>query len=640
MMTVTPTYKFVSKFAIKPITLSVLTLSMLPLFAGYAHSAPLYMDYVVKNPQYESHMPYDTIHGVMGEDGKVIVPAIYESVKLTYDGDRTYLLGVNPYATEQVIHRFDEAGHKIETLDNHSMGGGVMILPFTLEPNEGASDDSKKFFEEMESIFEERTAHLSDDSESEKKAIARNLFFEMVTKNSHLVNHATGERVDLSDKDIAQLQLMLLDNELKHQIIPARSTKNNLWGYVNPQAQWVIEPMYDSINGVSSDWQIIDDFDEILGVYRNEDPEKEDFGCMGLIDIHGKKRGDVFRNMYYSHEGYAIATSCQRGVNEWESDYKGIINQHGQWLVKLHGDLKVRTLPDKDGYFVVENSKTDKEGIMHILGKWIIPAEYYFPNISISHNHQSAVDLPLFDTQELIAVKKDEQDSHYGFMNKDGVWVMDDVLPVGETVFYDMNSYRFDEHGFAYGRLAGACDCRVVFDVQGRQVFTHQGNYGDFNEQGYAPFVADGTNVMQIIDKHGLLNKRELLAMTKPRLMLNDKQYKRLKPILLEIGLYDKPNLRKTVEGVLYRMKVGLPWRDLPKYFGKHNTVYKAFNRWSANNKLILLFNKVIDQPGMEWVFIDGSHIKAHHWIAYYLIFVECLHAFFSSTYARKSCES
>ncbi|OAU96585.1 Mobile element protein [Moraxella catarrhalis] len=37
--------------------------------------------------------------------------------------------------------------------------------------------------------------------------------------------------------------------------------------------------------------------------------------------------------------------------------------------------------------------------------------------------------------------------------------------------------------------------------------------------------------------------------------------------MLLEIGLYDKPNLRKTVEGVLYRMQAGLPWRDLPKYF-------------------------------------------------------------------------
>ncbi|OAU94824.1 Mobile element protein [Moraxella catarrhalis] len=37
--------------------------------------------------------------------------------------------------------------------------------------------------------------------------------------------------------------------------------------------------------------------------------------------------------------------------------------------------------------------------------------------------------------------------------------------------------------------------------------------------------------------------------MTKLRLMLNDKQYKKLKPILLKIGLYDKPNLRKTVYG-------------------------------------------------------------------------------------------
>lgn len=94
--------------------------------------------------------------------------------------------------------------------------------------------------------------------------------------------------------------------------------------------------------------------------------------------------------------------------------------------------------------------------------------------------------------------------------------------------------------------------------------------------------------------------------------MLKNKQWKRLKAILLEIGLYDKPNLRKTVEGVLYRMRVGLPWRDLPTYFGKPNTIYKAFNRWSASNKLVLLFNKIIDRPDMEWVFIDGSYIKVH----------------------------
>jgi len=36
-----------------------------------------------------------------------------------------------------------------------------------------------------------------------------------------------------------------------------------------------------------------------------------------------------------------------------------------------------------------------------------------------------------------------------------------------------------------------------------------------------------------------------------------------------QFGIYDKPQLRKTVEGILYRMRTGLPWRDLPSFFGK-----------------------------------------------------------------------
>ena len=40
-----------------------------------------------------------------------------------------------------------------------------------------------------------------------------------------------------------------------------------------------------------------------------------------------------------------------------------------------------------------------------------------------------------------------------------------------------------------------------------------------------------------------------------PRLMLNNKQWTRLKAILLKQGIYDKENLRKTVEGILYHMR-------------------------------------------------------------------------------------
>ncbi len=52
-----------------------------------------------------------------------------------------------------------------------------------------------------------------------------------------------------------------------------------------------------------------------------------------------------------------------------------------------------------------------------------------------------------------------------------------------------------------------------------------------------------------------------------PRLMLSDEFWSKLEKILLQETIYNKRNLRMTVEGMLYRMRVGCPWRDLPKAF-------------------------------------------------------------------------
>lgn len=54
-----------------------------------------------------------------------------------------------------------------------------------------------------------------------------------------------------------------------------------------------------------------------------------------------------------------------------------------------------------------------------------------------------------------------------------------------------------------------------------------------------------------------------------PRQMLNDEHWSKLKTILLQQGIYHKPDLRMTVEGILYRMRSGCPWRDLPEVFGR-----------------------------------------------------------------------
>jgi transposase len=96
------------------------------------------------------------------------------------------------------------------------------------------------------------------------------------------------------------------------------------------------------------------------------------------------------------------------------------------------------------------------------------------------------------------------------------------------------------------------------------------------------------------------------------RLMLNDGLWSKLREIMLQHRIYDKPNLRKMVEAILYRMRVGCPWRDLPAEFGCWNTIYQQFNRWSSKNKLMHIFNDLIQEPDLEREFIDGSIVKAH----------------------------
>jgi transposase len=96
------------------------------------------------------------------------------------------------------------------------------------------------------------------------------------------------------------------------------------------------------------------------------------------------------------------------------------------------------------------------------------------------------------------------------------------------------------------------------------------------------------------------------------RIMLTDKLWSKLKIMMKHFGIYNKPGLRLTVEGIFYRLRVGCPWRDLPACFGNWNSIYKQFNRWSARNKLINIFQALVEQPDLEWLFIDGSISKAH----------------------------
>ena len=65
------------------------------------------------------------------------------------------------------------------------------------------------------------------------------------------------------------------------------------------------------------------------------------------------------------------------------------------------------------------------------------------------------------------------------------------------------------------------------------------------------------------------------------RMSLSDDKWAIFKNNLKTCGVYETKNLRLVVEGILWRIRTGAPWRDLPNEFGDWKVIYNQFNRWS-----------------------------------------------------------
>jgi len=85
-----------------------------------------------------------------------------------------------------------------------------------------------------------------------------------------------------------------------------------------------------------------------------------------------------------------------------------------------------------------------------------------------------------------------------------------------------------------------------------------------------------------------------------PRYRLTEELWSKLREILLQFSLYNKAGQRKTVEGILFRMRTVGPWRDLPDPFDKWNSVYKFFNYWLKKGIWEKLFNVLKTDSDLE----------------------------------------
>lgn len=78
-----------------------------------------------------------------------------------------------------------------------------------------------------------------------------------------------------------------------------------------------------------------------------------------------------------------------------------------------------------------------------------------------------------------------------------------------------------------------------------------------------------------------------------------------------------KPELsdRLFLEAVLYRVRTGIPWRDLPEVFGDWNAVYQRAKRWRQAGVWDRLFEQLPTEGATAEVrrlFVDSTTVRAH----------------------------
>jgi transposase len=105
------------------------------------------------------------------------------------------------------------------------------------------------------------------------------------------------------------------------------------------------------------------------------------------------------------------------------------------------------------------------------------------------------------------------------------------------------------------------------------------------------------------------------MARLTKRYELSDEQWDKIKDFLPgrkeTRGVTAKDN-RLFVNGVLWILRSGARWMDLPTRYGKWKSVHKRFTRWASKHIWENIFKILIRDSKNEYIMIDSTIVKAH----------------------------
>ena len=94
---------------------------------------------------------------------------------------------------------------------------------------------------------------------------------------------------------------------------------------------------------------------------------------------------------------------------------------------------------------------------------------------------------------------------------------------------------------------------------------------------------------------------------------LTDEQMARLRPFFPKSHGIPRVDDRRVLSGIVFVNRNGLRWRDAPKDYGPHKTLYNRWKRWGEMGLFVRMMEGLAAEGAdPKTVMIDATYLKAH----------------------------